>query len=94
MLNFGDAQYLPFEGTGAVSSWTLTFPEHDGEEQKDVLSRLTDIIICVRYTARVATDSTFIDKVKKLVGEEKENKQKAKSAAAAELQKSATSKSS
>ena len=55
-LNFGDERYLPFEGTGAVSSWQLTFPNHQCDEQKQMLSSLTDIIIRVRYTARDGGD--------------------------------------
>ncbi len=50
MLNFGDERYLPFEGTGAVSSWTLTFPQYG--DQETLLDSLTDIIVCIRYTAR------------------------------------------
>lgn len=51
-LNFGDERYLPFEGTGAVSSWTLTFPRHDkSDTQKALLDALTDVIVHVRYTA-------------------------------------------
>lgn len=55
-LNFGDERYLPFEGTGAVSSWQLTFPNHQCDEQKQMLTSLTDIIIRVRYTARDGGD--------------------------------------
>ena len=55
-LNFGDERYLPFEGTGAVSSWQLRFPNHQCDEQKQVLTSLTDIIIRVRYTARDGGD--------------------------------------
>jgi hypothetical protein len=50
-LNFNDERYLPFEYTGAISTWTLTFPNHEG--QKDMLESLTDIIVHVNYTARV-----------------------------------------
>jgi hypothetical protein len=50
-LNFNDERYLPFEYTGAISTWTLTFPNH--EAQKDMLESLTDIIVHVNYTARV-----------------------------------------
>ncbi|MBV7553834.1 efflux RND transporter periplasmic adaptor subunit [Pseudomonas sp. PDM28] len=49
-LNFQDERYLPFEYTGAVSRWTLTFPNRD--LQKAMLDSLTDIIISVSYTAR------------------------------------------
>jgi len=49
-LNFQDERYLPFEYTGAVSRWSLTFPNH--AEQKDMLDSLTDIIVHLSYTAR------------------------------------------
>ncbi|WP_131108170.1 neuraminidase-like domain-containing protein [Pseudomonas sp. Sample_10] len=49
-LNFQDERYLPFEYTGAISSWTLTFPNHDA--QSAMLDRLNDIIVHVSYTAR------------------------------------------
>ena len=55
-LSFGDERYLPFEGTGAVSSWQLRFPNHQCDEQKQMLTSLTDIIIRVRYTARDGGD--------------------------------------
>jgi hypothetical protein len=50
-LNFNDERYLPFEYTGAISKWQLTFP--NPEAQKDLLESLTDIIVHVSYTARV-----------------------------------------
>lgn len=49
-LNFQDERYLPFEYTGAVSRWTLTFP--NPEAQEAMLKSLTDIIVHVSYTAR------------------------------------------
>ncbi|MBV4498812.1 toxin [Pseudomonas sp. SWRI12] len=49
-LNFNDERYLPFEYTGAISKWQLTFP--NPEAQKDLLESLTDIIVHVSYTAR------------------------------------------
>lgn len=52
-LNFdNDPRYLPFEYTGAVSSWLLSFSQP--QRQKDLLESITDIIIHVRYTARPA----------------------------------------
>ncbi|MNW05098.1 hypothetical protein D3C71_2012940 [compost metagenome] len=51
-LNFQDERYLPFEYTGAVSRWTLTFP--NANVQKAMLESLTDIIIHVSYTARTS----------------------------------------
>lgn len=50
-LNFNDDRYLPFEYTGAISKWQLTFP--NPEAQKDLLESLTDVIVHVSYTARV-----------------------------------------
>ncbi|UEH06203.1 neuraminidase-like domain-containing protein [Pseudomonas sp. HN8-3] len=50
-LNFdGDERYLPFEYTGAISTWQLSFPNHT--RQRDLLKSLTDIIVHLRYTAR------------------------------------------
>ncbi|QXI17672.1 Tc toxin subunit A-related protein [Pseudomonas hamedanensis] len=49
-LNFQDERYLPFEYTGAVSRWSLTFPNL--EAQAALLKSLTDIIVHVNYTAR------------------------------------------
>ena len=52
-LNFDtDERYLPFEFTGAVSSWRLAFPNPTA--QHAMLDSLSDIIIHVRYTARSA----------------------------------------
>ncbi|MHC8322397.1 Tc toxin subunit A-related protein [Pseudomonas sp. GB2N2] len=50
-LNVNDDRYLPFEYTGAISTWRLTFP--NPEAQKTMLESLTDIIVHVSYTARV-----------------------------------------
>ncbi|MEN5305452.1 neuraminidase-like domain-containing protein [Pseudomonas sp. TWI628] len=44
-----DDRYLPFEGTGAVSSWHLQFPLPDS--QKALLEGLSDIVLDVRYFA-------------------------------------------
>lgn len=49
-LNFNDERYLPFEYTGAISTWRLTFP--NPEAQKALLESLTDILVHVSYTAR------------------------------------------
>jgi hypothetical protein len=42
---------LPFEYTGAVSKWKLSFPNH--HSQRAMLESLTDVIVHLRYTARV-----------------------------------------
>ncbi|MCM2360535.1 neuraminidase-like domain-containing protein [Pseudomonas sp. SR18] len=46
----GNDRYLPFEYTGAISNWTLMFPEP--ARQKAMLESINDIVIHVRYTAR------------------------------------------
>ncbi|MCV4339645.1 Tc toxin subunit A-related protein [Pseudomonas capsici] len=48
VFNFDDERYLPFEGTGAISRWALTF----SAGQEDVIASITDIIVHVRYTAK------------------------------------------
>ncbi|HTD21426.1 MAG TPA: neuraminidase-like domain-containing protein [Terriglobales bacterium] len=47
-LDFHDERYLPFEGTGAVSSWTLELPR---ETNHFDFNQLSDVIITLRYTA-------------------------------------------
>lgn len=47
-LNFNDERYLPFEGTGAISTWELRLPE---VAQFDYQS-ITDVVMHMRYTAR------------------------------------------
>lgn len=48
-LSFQDPRYLPFEGTGAVSTWRLNMPL--GTNRFD-FSSISDVIITLRYTAR------------------------------------------
>ncbi|WP_460144874.1 Tc toxin subunit A-related protein [Pseudomonas sp. S2_A02] len=57
----------PFENTGAVSRWQLKFPWHERPQQEAQLAALTDIVLKVRYTAKVA-DAKFAAKVEELVG--------------------------
>ncbi len=52
-LIFGDERYLPFEGTGAVSRWRLELPRSTTSEQEKLIDSLTDIIVQVRYLAKV-----------------------------------------
>jgi Tc toxin complex TcA C-terminal TcB-binding domain len=51
--NLKDERFLPFEGAGAISTWTLSLP-------RDVRSfdymTISDVILHVRYTARQAGD--------------------------------------
>ncbi|MEM9218659.1 MAG: hemopexin repeat-containing protein [Cyanobacteria bacterium P01_F01_bin.150] len=59
-LNFGDERYLPFEGTGAVSSWRL---ELGGKRGSYDINALADAEIEVKYTARQG-GQVFADAVK------------------------------
>jgi hypothetical protein len=47
-----DERYLPFEGSGAISSWTLEFTKLDSDqkEKAKALENLTDVILELRYT--------------------------------------------
>jgi hypothetical protein len=47
-LNFNDPRYLPFEGTGAVSSWRLSMPKATNRIDFDAIS---DVLVQIRYTA-------------------------------------------
>ena len=49
VLDFRDEQYLPFEGTGAVSRWTLQLPP---ETNRIDFNTISDIIIQIKYTAQ------------------------------------------
>jgi hypothetical protein len=62
----GDERYLPFEGTGAVSSWSLSFPRHASARQQALFDGLQDIILHVRY---YATDGgkPFAEQIKGLI---------------------------
>lgn len=48
-LNFRDERYLPFEGTGAISSWRLELPK---EVRQFDYNTISDVIVHVKYTAR------------------------------------------
>lgn len=52
-----DDRWLPFEGQGAVSSWTLTLDPRDNAFD---LSSITDIILHLRYTARGGGDAEAV----------------------------------
>ncbi len=47
-LNFEDARFLPFEGTGAVSTWKLSMPFATNRIHFDAIS---DVVIDMKYTA-------------------------------------------
>jgi len=48
-LNFQDERYLPFEGTGAISSWRLELPK---EVHQFDYNTIADVIVHMNYTAR------------------------------------------
>jgi len=48
-LNFNDSRYLPFEGTGAVSTWKLEMPKATNPIDFDTIS---DVIIHLRYMCK------------------------------------------
>lgn len=53
-LNFRDERYLPFEGTGAISSWRLELPTKSATidlSQFDY-DTISDVILHVKYTSR------------------------------------------
>jgi hypothetical protein len=60
VLDFNDQRYLPFEGTGAVSKWTLSLPPSTNRINFDSIS---DVIINIKYTAKDGGDD-FAGKVK------------------------------
>ncbi|HYJ81694.1 MAG TPA: hypothetical protein VEW26_02490, partial [Allosphingosinicella sp.] len=64
VLNFDDPRYLPFEGTGAVSDWTLTLPK---ETNRIDFDQLSDVILTLRYTA--LADGTLETNVKGLLAQ-------------------------
>jgi hypothetical protein len=63
-LNFQDERYLPFEGTGAVSTWRLEVNGVDSHRHRESLS---DVILTVHYTALSGGDA-FAEVVKSAVG--------------------------
>ncbi|GGK43688.1 Tc toxin subunit A-related protein [Aliivibrio fischeri] len=50
-LNYDDERFLPFEGTGVVSEWSLIF-SNTNQAQQDIYESLNDVIFHVNYTAR------------------------------------------
>lgn len=53
-LNFGDERYLPFEGTGAVSTWKFEMSKTTNTIDFDSIS---DIIIQLHYEAKAGDES-------------------------------------
>ncbi len=56
-LNFRDERYLPFEGAGALSEWSLELFNDDADDFGKALRQfdyqtITDVILHLKYTAR------------------------------------------
>ncbi|KFF82393.1 Tc toxin subunit A-related protein [Pseudomonas syringae] len=71
-LMFDDGRYLPFEGTGAISNWTLEFPDTEVVKQfigEDKKAAVTDIQVNIVYTAANG-GSQFASSIKKLLKEQ------------------------
>lgn len=52
-VNLRDERWLPFEGQGAVSTWSLILDPRDNNFD---LSSITDVVLHLRYTARFGGD--------------------------------------
>jgi hypothetical protein len=50
-LNFRDERYLPFEGAGVISTWSIELTEDKALRQFDY-NTISDIILHLKYTAR------------------------------------------
>lgn len=69
-LDFNDARYLPFEGTGAVSVWRLSMPKATNRIN---FKNISDVIIQLKYTAidggsKFREDVTRLDAMKEYRG--------------------------
>jgi hypothetical protein len=58
-LNFRDERYLPFEGAGAISTWTLEMME-DKELRHFDYHTIADVVVHLRYTAREGMDKAQV----------------------------------
>ncbi|USG65946.1 neuraminidase-like domain-containing protein [Brevibacillus ruminantium] len=61
-MSSNDSRYLPFEGTGAVSTWKLSMPKATNRLNFDTI---TDVIFTLRYTAYNGGE-LFAEKVRTL----------------------------
>ncbi len=70
-LNFRDERYLPFEGAGAIGSWTLSLPK---AKQAFDYNSISDVVFHVSYTAdydgvfKGTVESTLIAELNKIHG--------------------------
>jgi hypothetical protein len=61
--NLRDERFLPFEGAGAISTWTLALP---GELRSFDCTTISDVILHIRYTARQAGNPLAAQATKEL----------------------------
>jgi hypothetical protein len=62
--NLRDERFLPFEGAGAVSTWTVSLPPQ--LRSFDYMT-ISDVILHIRYTARQAGDPLGATATKELI---------------------------
>ena len=56
-FRFRTDKYLPFEGAGAISKWSLTINGFENEESSAAyLNKVEDVIIHIHYTARMGKE--------------------------------------
>lgn len=53
-FNFRDERYLPFEGSGALSTWRIELPK---DFHQFDYATISDVVLHLRYTARAGGDS-------------------------------------
>jgi hypothetical protein len=63
-INLKDERFLPFEGAGAISTWTLSLPP---QLRAFEYMTISDVILHIRYTARQAGDPLGAESTKELV---------------------------
>jgi hypothetical protein len=63
-VNFRDDRYMPFEGSGAISSWKLSLPKNFRQFDYDTIN---DVILHISYTAEY--DELFRDNVESLTND-------------------------
>ena len=55
-FNFRDDRYLPFEGAGVISEWSLELP---AEARQFDYHSISDVIVTIRYTSKDSTSPNF-----------------------------------
>lgn len=58
VFDFGDERFLPFEGAGAVSEWTLELPAANNRFD---LATVSDVVLHLHYSASRAPVAALAD---------------------------------